>query len=543
MKSKLLSLALALTAILIVAGSALAVPPGYTIFNIGLIDPSDYGSQGRDVSTTLGNATGRCLGNNNQAIFWTEETGLVALPNDASRPYAEGNGVNIYGTVVGTGTATAWGANPIPLIWEAGAVSPLPLPAGQDIGRAQAVNNLGEAAGSVNGGSLQQAALFSTAGSVVVSTLTSTGCYGVSFFDINDAGLAAGSGIDPNDAARNVGFVYDRGTDTAFEVGALPNCNGAICFGVSPAGHVVGSSMMFQGSGVPFVWSEAGGMQAVPLPEGTDQGIAKGVNSSGWVVGYASNAFSIPFLFDGEATYRIADLVDPASGWGLDDNTSSSAMSISDEGIIVGTGEYYGVVSAYAMVPDDVVPLLLQEFTAQGSDQGIEVTWELALVNGSPDFFLERSVSMNGPWAAVTAPVSFLGASSTVMDTDTESGQTYYYRLAAAGNDGTSIVMGLVAGQRTGFVGVSLGLPTPNPAVGGTALAYRLPVQQNVQITVHDLRGRLVRTLVNGSAADGEHMLQWDGKDNGGQRAPAGVYFFNMKTRQGNLTQRVVLTR
>ena len=543
MKSKLLLLAVVLVAIISIAGPSIAVPPNYTIFNIGLIDPGDFGSQGRDVSTMLGFATGRNLGTNNQAIEWTQDTGLVALPNDPSRAYAEGNGVNIYGVVVGTGTATAYGSNPIPLLGDLGLVAQLPLPAGQSIGRAQAINNLGVVAGSVNGGSLQQAAIFSGGSGFVINTLTSTGCYGVTFFDINDAGLAAGQGIDPNNAARNVGFVYDRATDTAFEVGALPGHNGALAFGVSPAGHVVGSSMMYQGSGTPFIWSEADGIQEVPLPAGTDQGIAKGVNSSGWVVGYASNAYSIPFLYDGEATYKIADLVDPSSGWGLDDNTSSSAMSISDEGIIVGTGEYYGVVSAYAMVPDDVVPLLLQEFTAVGSTEGIQVCWELALVQGTPDFSLERAPSMNGPWEAVTAPVSVMGSASSVLDASTVSGQTYYYRLNAPGNNGEAIVMGLVAGQRAGFIGVALGAPTPNPSHGATSLYYRIPNQQNIQITIHDLRGRLVRTLVDGSATDGEYTLQWDGKDNRGARAPAGVYFFNMKTSQGNLTQRVVLTR
>lgn len=543
MKAKLFTTALVLTGALLACGAALALPSGYSIFNIGLIDPGDYGSQGRDISTMGGFATGRNLGSNNQAWIWTRDTGLVPLPNPAGSPFAEGNGVNLNGTVCGTGTATAWGSNPIPVIWEGGAAIHLPLPVGQALGRAQAINNLGFIAGSVNGGSLQQAAIFTNIGADVINTLTSTGCYGVTFFDINDGGLAVGQGIDPGDASRNVGFVYDLTNDTAFEVGALPDGNGALCFGVSPAGHVVGASMMFQGSGTPFIWTQAEGIREVPLPAGTDQGSARGVNSSGWVVGTASSAFAIPFLYDGEATYRIADLVPAGSGWGLDDNTSSSAMSISDEGIIVGTGEHNGVVSAYALVPDDVVPLLLQEFTALGTDDGIEVSWELALVDATPDFVLERAPSMNGPWEMVTAPVSYLGATSRVLDTATVAGETTYYRLNAPGHDGHSIVMGLVAAQRSGLAGVVLGAPTPNPAPGGTALFYRLPAQQNVQITVHDLRGRLVRTLVDGDAQDGEHHLQWDGKDGRGQRSPAGVYFFNLKTREGNWTRRVVLTR
>ena len=61
-----------------------------------------------------------------------------------------------------------------------------------------------------------------------------------------------GQGIDPNNAARNVGIVYDIGQSMAFEVGALPGMNGALAFGVSNTGYVVGASMLNQGSGLPL---------------------------------------------------------------------------------------------------------------------------------------------------------------------------------------------------------------------------------------------------------------------------------------------------
>ena len=137
----------------------------------------------------------------------------------------------------------------------------------------------------------------------------------------------------------------------AFEVGALPGFNGALAFGVSNTGYVVGSSMLNQGSGLPFIWSDQGGMVAVPLATGTSEGSARAVNSAGWVVGNDSSAFSIPFLYDGTNTYRLADLIPPNSGWDLSMNTSSSADGISEDGVIVGTGVHNGETHAYAMVP------------------------------------------------------------------------------------------------------------------------------------------------------------------------------------------------
>jgi uncharacterized membrane protein len=137
----------------------------------------------------------------------------------------------------------------------------------------------------------------------------------------------------------------------AFEVGALPGMNGALAFGVSDSGYVVGSSMFNQGSGLPFIWSDNGGIVAIPLASGTSEGSARAVNSAGCVVGDDSSAFSIPFLYDGTTTYRLADLIPPDSGWDLSMNTSSSALGISEDGVIVGTGIHNGDTHAYAMVP------------------------------------------------------------------------------------------------------------------------------------------------------------------------------------------------
>ena len=46
-----------------------------------------------------------------------------------------------------------------------------------------------------------------------------------------------------------------------------------------------------------------------------------------------------------------ADLIPPNSGWDLSMNTSSSALAISEDSIIVGTGVHDGETHAYAMVP------------------------------------------------------------------------------------------------------------------------------------------------------------------------------------------------
>jgi len=280
----------------------------------------------------------------------------MGLPNLAGRSFAVSNSANDSGTIVGTAATTAFGSGRLPVVWENGVVSQLPLPTGQTLGDANSVNASNVAVGSVNAGSDQRGVIYSGGSATIITQTTTNGSFFLTAFGINDSGRVVGQGIDPQNAARNVGIVYDIGQNMAFEVGALPGMNGALAFGVSNTGYVVGSSMQNQGPGMPFIWSDQGGMVAIPLATGTSEGSARAVNSAGWVVGDDSSAFSIPFLYDGTATYRLADLIPPNSGWDLSMNTSSSALGISEEGVIVGTGVHNGETHAYAMDPVTATP-------------------------------------------------------------------------------------------------------------------------------------------------------------------------------------------
>ncbi|MCA9293028.1 MAG: hypothetical protein KDA20_04360 [Phycisphaerales bacterium] len=334
--------------------SAASAMPMYDIIDLGLVNATDIGVQGNAVSPNGIYATGRGFGAPTTSFLYSQVGGMASLPNDPSRGFGVGNGVNDAGIVAGTGATTSFGSSPLPLIWQSGAVAQLPLPAGETLGRANDINNNNLAVGSVNGGSLERASYYTT---TTGTTITATGPGGVlmtTAYGVNDAGIACGNGIDPNNAARNVGLRYDINTAQLTEIGALPGLNGALAFGISEAGHITGSSMLNQGSGTPFVWTSGGGMVAIPLPTGATSGSGRGVNSSGWCVGNAGGVFAVPWLYDGVQTYRVQDLIPAGSGWDLSMNTSSSALGISDDGVIVGTGIHNGNTRAYMMVP--IVP-------------------------------------------------------------------------------------------------------------------------------------------------------------------------------------------
>ena len=42
---------------------------------------------------------------------------------------------------------------------------------------------------------------------------------------------------------------------------------------------------------------------------------------------------------------------------------------------------------------------------------------------------------------------------------------------------------------------------------------------------IYDVRGRLIRSLTNGTRGVGSHIVDWDGRDREGRSVPAGTYF------------------
>jgi len=64
-----------------------------------------------------------------------------------------------------------------------------------------------------------------------------------------------------------------------------------------------------------------------------------------------------------------------------------------------------------------------------------------------------------------------------------------------------------------------------------------------VRLSIHDLAGRLVKTLVHESKAAGSHEVMWDGRNNNGGRVSSGVYLYRIEAGSFAETRRMVLVK
>lgn len=69
----------------------------------------------------------------------------------------------------------------------------------------------------------------------------------------------------------------------------------------------------------------------------------------------------------------------------------------------------------------------------------------------------------------------------------------------------------------------------PNPFSKNTKILYQLSQNATVRLALYNGTGRLVKVLENKFQKAGAYSINWDGKDGGGTRMPAGVYFLNLR--------------
>ncbi|MEK7564789.1 MAG: FlgD immunoglobulin-like domain containing protein [Patescibacteria group bacterium] len=83
----------------------------------------------------------------------------------------------------------------------------------------------------------------------------------------------------------------------------------------------------------------------------------------------------------------------------------------------------------------------------------------------------------------------------------------------------------------------------PNPFNPSTEIRYTLPSAGPVQLTVYNMVGQVIRTLVNEHMASGEHITAWNATDNNGNSVAGGIYFYRISTPNGDLIRKMLLLK
>ncbi len=92
-------------------------------------------------------------------------------------------------------------------------------------------------------------------------------------------------------------------------------------------------------------------------------------------------------------------------------------------------------------------------------------------------------------------------------------------------------------------VGWELNQNYPNPFNPSTSIRYSLQHTSQVDVTVYNMLGQVVKTLENGVQAPGVYETTWDGTDAGGRAVASGLYLYRIATDRFTETRKMMLLK
>jgi PKD repeat protein len=83
----------------------------------------------------------------------------------------------------------------------------------------------------------------------------------------------------------------------------------------------------------------------------------------------------------------------------------------------------------------------------------------------------------------------------------------------------------------------------PNPFNNKTVIKYDLPNSEKVQLSIFDIRGNLINTLINREIPAGFHRFEWNGMNEFGNPVSTGVYFIRFETQSYSQSRKMLLLK
>jgi hypothetical protein len=309
-----------------------------------------------------------------------------------------------------------------------------------------------------------------------------------------------------------------------------------------------------------FVLLLAGGTQAAPLRCETASGISGDCPRDGFYC-QAPDYGMIYNMSSGFDAEIADDIPEEWAGYRLD-------------GVTLWVGEWYSIGGPtwrdplgvrlnlyHESCPPEMVPFATQEVAWSEADKtlvlddGAKTVYEVTIWLQEP-VIVTSGMSIGAtalidwgqeePFTGICATPMYTSYGACVMYLDAEFWG--YYRWTAIDyyhgipQDLGFCLHGFAAAVEEDETEVSAALSVyPNPFHARTTLRLRAASDGQVQLSVHDLTGRRVKTLTGTVDAAGESTFHWYGLDQAGCRLPAGVYLVRLVTEGGILTHRITL--
>ena len=83
----------------------------------------------------------------------------------------------------------------------------------------------------------------------------------------------------------------------------------------------------------------------------------------------------------------------------------------------------------------------------------------------------------------------------------------------------------------------------PNPFNPDITISFLLKQDTKLELSVYNIKGQKVKTLVQDNLAKGLHKLVWDGKDSVNKQVASGIYFYKINASGSVKTRKIILMK
>jgi len=209
-------------------------------------------------------------------------------------------------------------------------------------------------------------------------------------------------------------------------------------------------------------------------------------------------------------------------------------------------------------ITEDTLPLELSSFTVAITWQNsVRLSWVTQSETGLLGYYIYRGssseLSTSSLISELIAPTNTSSQTYYTYD-DKEISQSgmYFYWLYSQELDGSgtyngpvSIMVNLEGQPGLPDIPLHTGLQTiyPNPFNPSTTISYQLEGPGQVELSIYNARGQIVRTFSRHHATPGYFNLVFDGKDSSGNSLSSGVYHVVMISGKQVSNQKIVLLK
>jgi hypothetical protein len=181
---------------------------------------------------------------------------------------------------------------------------------------------------------------------------------------------------------------------------------------------------------------------------------------------------------------------------------------------------------------EDTTPVELASFAVQYAPNSVShallLKWQTASETNNLGFDVERSIGNDSNWKKI----GFLEGYGTTteikyyefIDEDATTEGTYFYRLKQNDTNGAFEYSNVVQFSVSAPSEYALAQNYPNPFNPSTQIVFQIKEDIQVSLTVYDLLGRQVATVVDQQMKAGTHKVTFDATD-----LSAGLYFYSLK--------------